>query len=247
MNYKHEQYDKFIQEIIDTRGQWNELFCEEIHHIIPRCMGGTGKNKHQNTIFLTLQEHYEAHKILAEENPNNTSLQRAWFMMSHIRGVFISAEEYAASKRAFIKVISGDNSPMKRQDVRQRLVEGAKKRDKSTYKGISRPGSLNPNYGNHALAGENHFYYGKKRDPKQMEKISKTRIDRGVAKGAKNPRARAVICIETGVEYETGVAACEWLQTLDEYNHYTFSGLKSGVCQSCRSGKPFRKFTFIYK
>lgn len=42
-----------------------------------------------------------------------------------------------------------------------------------------------------------------------MKKVSKTRIERGVAKGAKNPRARAVVCIETGVEYETGVSACD--------------------------------------
>ena len=242
-------YNEFIQQIIATRGQWNYLYKEEVHHIIPVCLGGTGKYKKEdpNTIFLTLQEHYEAHRLLAEENPENTSLQRAWFMMSNKNGVFISADEYAKSKKAFIKSISGDNSPNKRPEVRQHLVEGAKKRDKSTYKTGNQRGKNNGNYGKHTLAGKNHFYWGKKRDSEQMKKVSKTRIERGVAKGAKNPRARAVICVETGVEYETGVSACNWLHTLEEYSSYTFSGLKSGVCTSCKTGKPFKKFTFTYK
>ena len=38
-------YDEFINNIIETRGQWgiplNEYF--EAHHIIPRCMGGDGE------------------------------------------------------------------------------------------------------------------------------------------------------------------------------------------------------------
>ena len=72
-------YNKFIQNIISERGQWNDQFNEEGHHIVPVCLGGDGEygTKHDNIIFLTLQEHYEAHKLLAQENPDNTSLQRA--------------------------------------------------------------------------------------------------------------------------------------------------------------------------
>ena len=37
-------YKEFIDNIIETRGQWNiskgEYF--EVHHIIPRCLGGDG-------------------------------------------------------------------------------------------------------------------------------------------------------------------------------------------------------------
>ena len=82
-------YKEFIQNIIDTRGQWNipegEKF--ERHHIIPCCLGGEGdritnKNKsrfskrshHPNCIWLKPSEHIEAHRLLAEENPDNKSL-----------------------------------------------------------------------------------------------------------------------------------------------------------------------------
>lgn len=104
MNYK-----QYIQNIINTRGQWNipknEYF--EGHHIIPRCLGGTGNTgaKEENIIWLYPQEHYEAHKLLALENPNNKALINAWHMMtfpkskSLQRNIIISAEDYATAKR----------------------------------------------------------------------------------------------------------------------------------------------------
>lgn len=43
MEYIHEEYDKFIQNILDTRGRFGipEGEYKERHHIIPRCIGGT--------------------------------------------------------------------------------------------------------------------------------------------------------------------------------------------------------------
>lgn len=52
-------YEKFIQGIIDARGQWNIPNGEyyENHHIVPKCMGGEPKDlkhgaKHKNSIWL---------------------------------------------------------------------------------------------------------------------------------------------------------------------------------------------------
>ncbi len=82
-------YKEFIQNIIDSRGQWNVPKNEsyENHHIIPRCMGGlplywTHTTKHENLIWLTLEEHFIAHKLLAEENPDNIKLFNAWHIMA---------------------------------------------------------------------------------------------------------------------------------------------------------------------
>lgn len=64
-------YKDFIQNIIDTRGQFacnkNE-YCER-HHIKPKCLGGN--NDKENLIDLYAHEHFIAHKLLAQENPNN--------------------------------------------------------------------------------------------------------------------------------------------------------------------------------
>lgn len=115
-------YNEFIQNIINTRGQWSisqgEYF--EAHHIIPRCLGGTGskKTKHKNIIWLYPREHFVAHKLLAEENPTNYKLVYAYHMMSTMskddrRNVSITPEEYEQAKLLwlpFCKEMSSKNT-----------------------------------------------------------------------------------------------------------------------------------------
>ncbi len=102
-------YKNFIQNIINTRGQWNipDGECYEIHHIIPRCMGGepkrySRKSMHKNLIWLLPDEHYQAHKLLALENPDNEKLIYAFYTMSHLynnKGLYnVTNEEYALAK-----------------------------------------------------------------------------------------------------------------------------------------------------
>lgn len=117
MEYIHEKYDKFIQNIIETRGQWNipegEYF--ETHHILPECLGGlppkpvTGK-KHDNLIWLYPREHFIAHKLLAEENPENNLLVSSYWRMASqttAKGVLIlTPEEYEEAKLLWAKNMS---------------------------------------------------------------------------------------------------------------------------------------------
>ena len=88
-------YDSFINDIIATRGQWNipdgEYF--EVHHIIPRCMGGEGDIRkcklgqhHQNLIYLYPREHFIAHMLLVKKYPGNKSIISAWSMMAFPKG-----------------------------------------------------------------------------------------------------------------------------------------------------------------
>lgn len=80
------RYYNYIQNIIDTRGQWNIPNTEywEGHHIIPNCKGGDGQSKkvHPNIIRLYAHEHFIAHKILAEDNQDDYQLVLAWTMMA---------------------------------------------------------------------------------------------------------------------------------------------------------------------
>ena len=136
-------YNEFIQNIINTRGQWNisdnEYF--EVHHVIPKCMGGGPKRipknkKHENLIWLTAQEHYEAHKLLAKENPDNWYLQHAWWNFCTRKAspntpkIFIAADDYAEAKikhsQAQKELMSGDKNPMKNKEVSQRVAEKLK-------------------------------------------------------------------------------------------------------------------------
>ena len=109
-------YKEFIDNILNTRGRFT---CgdeyHERHHILPKCMGGT--NDEDNLIDLYAKEHFEAHRLLALENPDNRKLIHAWWMMSTMlddnkRRSNITADEYEEAKIAFSKVMTGENNPM---------------------------------------------------------------------------------------------------------------------------------------
>jgi hypothetical protein len=56
----------------------------EGHHIIPRCLGGTGKSsniKHDNIVMLTAREHFLAHWLLHRIYPDNNKITHAFWQM----------------------------------------------------------------------------------------------------------------------------------------------------------------------
>ena len=112
MKPKQLTYEAFIQQIIYSRGQWTQLYDKnnqpvpyENHHIIPRCMGGEPckirhNQIHPNLIWLTLEEHFTAHKLLATENPDNDMLVSAFSCMMQYGGKqHASEEDYALNKK----------------------------------------------------------------------------------------------------------------------------------------------------
>lgn len=138
-------YTEFINNIIATRGQ--SLQSEEYyetHHIIPKCCGGN--NKSENLIDLFAQEHYIAHKLLAEENPENDKLQFAWWQMCHCkkanREYTVNEEDYALAKLRHSEAVSRRmveawadeesrnrlQSALSNPDVRQKMSDSAKRR-----------------------------------------------------------------------------------------------------------------------
>jgi len=77
------------------RAKINPFQIYEIHHIIPRCMGGS--NNKDNLVHLTPEDHYKAHYYLAIDNPNNGKLAQAWNAMTAGRDfseIQIDAEIY---------------------------------------------------------------------------------------------------------------------------------------------------------
>lgn len=103
-------YNEYIQNILDTRGRFiGDGEYHERHHITPRCMGGI--DDESNLIDLYAREHYEAHRLLSEENPDNQKLAFAWWIMStnssNTDGRYkLTAEEYEESKIALSKAQS---------------------------------------------------------------------------------------------------------------------------------------------
>ena len=112
---KNVTYEEFIQDILNTRGRFacGEEYHER-HHIVPKCMGGSDDN--ENLIDLYAKEHFEAHRLLAAENPNNDKLVYAWWMMSTMKSEYtkeryeVSAAEYEEAKKAYANIMSNKMS-----------------------------------------------------------------------------------------------------------------------------------------
>ena len=212
-------YLEFINNILETRGRFS---CRdeyhERHHIIPKCMGGG--NEESNLIDLYAREHYEVHRLLALENPDNDKLVYAWHMMSAMnnndqRNYEITAEEYEEARiaysKAFSKRISGKNNPMygkvgamygkhHTEEAKRKLSEAHKGKNNPMY---GRSGELSPSYGRQwseeskaklsaANSGKNHPMFGKHLSEEMRKKLSDARKDK-----------KPVICITTGVIYES--------------------------------------------
>ena len=91
-------YQDFIYNILQTRGRFacGDEYHER-HHIKPKCLGGT--NDEDNLIDLFAREHFEAHRLLALENPNTSELVYAWTCMAMLNNdnqkrYVVSSEEY---------------------------------------------------------------------------------------------------------------------------------------------------------
>jgi hypothetical protein len=72
-NYYKELYEKFI--LTRQERSLNESNIIEIHHILPRCLGGSDEDN--NLIKLTAREHFLAHLLLHRAYPNHIGLKKA--------------------------------------------------------------------------------------------------------------------------------------------------------------------------
>ncbi len=134
-------YNEFIQNIINTRGQWTipEDGFYENHHIIPVCMGGEPEEYdhdtiHENLIWLTPEEHYDAHELLALENPDNWKILSAWAMMKFPNGSTHRDPEYGIDRETYgyLRRQFALNNPAKQPEVRKIISEKAKVREYKT-------------------------------------------------------------------------------------------------------------------
>ena len=123
-------YQEFIDSILETRGRFacgNEY--HERHHIVPKCIGGT--NDEDNLIDLFAREHFEAHRLLALENPDVQGLVYAWWAMSiqtnqHTEERYrLTPEEYEESRIAVANIQKGKHLS---EETKKKLSDALKGR-----------------------------------------------------------------------------------------------------------------------
>ena len=187
-------YEEFIQNILDTRGRFacGDEYHER-HHIVPKCMNGG--NEEENLIDLYAREHFIAHKLLAQENPDNNSLVYAYAMMAFPKNnpnqnrYELFPEEYEAARKAVMgipkseehrrkisesnkgKVFSEETIQKMRESKRNISDETRQKMKDAAKKRFSIP--------------QNTTMYGKHHSEEVKKKISDAKI--GLHAGEKNP------------------------------------------------------------
>lgn len=92
----------------------------ELHHIIPRCLGGT--NDPDNLTYLTAREHYIAHQLLCKIYPTNHKLLFAAMMMC-------VDSEYRATRRGnrlyeWLRKTFSENHPSKTELGKTKIKNG---------------------------------------------------------------------------------------------------------------------------
>lgn len=121
------KYKEFIENILNTRGRFacGDEYHER-HHIVPKCMGGG--NEEENLIDLFAREHFEAHRLLTQENPDSYSLTyaygcMAWANNNNQERYQLTAEEYEQVKITFVSALQGRP---KSEEHRRKLSESKK-------------------------------------------------------------------------------------------------------------------------
>lgn len=171
-------YEEFIQNILETRGRFG---CgnkyHERHHIVPKSVGGS--NDESNLIDLFAKEHYEAHRLLAEENPDVKQYWLAFYCMStikhnnrYVRDYEISADEYEELRKEASLRFSGENNPMYGiHNCGEKAGRYGKPFSEESKRKISE---------HHAdVSGSNNPMYGRKRTKEEIEKIMNTKRANG--------------------------------------------------------------------
>jgi hypothetical protein len=128
-------YQRIYDQIIDQAKKENRVYGKgvyyERHHIIPKCVGGDGKNHqwktHPNITLLTAREHFICHKLLCLIYPNESKLKFALWAMSNQKTISrdykIGSREYEKIRKEYLLLIKGIP---KTQEHRNKLSESKK-------------------------------------------------------------------------------------------------------------------------
>lgn len=133
-------YNSIYQSIISrAKHRINEGYVE-IHHILPRCVGGS--DDPSNLVALTAREHYIAHQLLVKIYPYNKSILHAAIMMTVDKhGGRVNNKLYGWLKERFSRL---DRRLDRIKSVETKRANGTLKLSQKTKEKISQTKSLQP-------------------------------------------------------------------------------------------------------
>lgn len=226
-------YKEFIDDILQTRGRFacGDEYHER-HHIVPKCMGGG--NEEENLIDLFAREHFEAHRLLALENPDDDGLVYAWWCMAHYKSdnqqrYELTSEEYEEARTSYIEklsiMMSGENNHFYGKHHSEEMKE---------YFSITRKGNVRSKNSiekqkitaKSIFVGSGNNFFGKHHSEETKNIKSK-----------KCKTKKQVFCIETGQIYDSQ-------KDVQRKTGITPQGVKQSIKTGCRAGNYHWKYLY---
>jgi hypothetical protein len=140
MNYLN-IYDKIIYRAKLENRKKNGHIYYEAHHILPVCLGGSGKcyqwKTHSNIVLLTAKEHFICHILLCEIYPNMAKLKYAIWMMC-IRRNDGAKKNYIISSKLYEKLRISNSLIVSELHKNKIVSEETRQRIKNSNIGKSR-------------------------------------------------------------------------------------------------------------
>jgi hypothetical protein len=121
-------YKKIYNSLMDRAVDRELDYYYELHHIIPKCMGGS--NESDNIVKLTFREHFIAHWILHRIYPNNKLIAYAFSAMKMDKYGNRISEEWAPSSRQLeelkLAYIQGRKGSKHTEETRMKISNSLK-------------------------------------------------------------------------------------------------------------------------
>lgn len=143
----YKTYNQLIDKCIQMESEgYSEDMYTEVHHILPRCLGGSDDNS--NLVKMPIKYHIVAHLLLSCIYPKNVGLLNAAILMTTTRGVRISVTTSARLRTEYSILRKGkkvsDETRKKISKSRKGITYSEETRKKMSE---SKKGINNPNYG----------------------------------------------------------------------------------------------------
>lgn len=230
MNIYRGRYKEFIESILEGKILNETQEYSENHHIIPRCtfkgenIDHPYKESKKNQYRLSAKNHFIAHRILTEENPNNKELAYAFFMMCKCHYELCTPGEYELGRKRQSDAMIGNKINL----GRTQSEETKKKRSESMR------GENNPFYGRgDLLSGENNPFYGKHMSEESREKLANSHKGKKHTEETKKKISKSLEGNKYSLGYkqseETKKKRSESLKRISSTRVYNL------ICKSCGS------------
>ena len=131
----YKTYNKLIDKCIQMESEgYPEDVYTEVHHILPKCMGGT--NKKDNLVRMPVRYHIVAHMLLASAFPDNKKIVYAVNIM------FISSSSNSSRNnsinRISTRLVAKFREDMSKQQIGSKLSEIQKQKISNSMKKFRR-------------------------------------------------------------------------------------------------------------